>query len=160
MVSRMTFLVQGININHTTYDSGVLATFNQETIARNGQFQKYTYYGHISEILAIGYHSFELYILDVKWYQVVIGRPRPSIKVAQNGFVVVDSRCLWLNPMNTFVFPNQCDQVFYHPVHGDENWLYVIDVAPHATPIFDNASMLIAMDEIERSMTDYEGQDY
>ena len=71
--------------------------------------------------MAIGYRSFELYILDVKWYQVVIGRPRPSIKVAQNGFVVVESRRLWLNPTDTFVFPGQCDQVFYHPMHGDEN---------------------------------------
>ena len=67
--------------------------------------------------------------------------------MAQNGFVVVDSRHLWLNLTNTFVFLDQCDQVFYHPMHGDENWLYVIDVAPHATPIFENANMLTAMDE-------------
>ena len=77
----------------------------------------------------------------------MIGQLRPSIKVAQNGFVVVDSRRLWLNPTNNFVFLDQCDQEFYHPVHGDENWLYVIDVAPHATPIFENANTLTTMDE-------------
>ena len=65
--------MQGIDVNCTTYDSGVLATFDQETIARSGKFKKHTYYGHISEILEIGYCSFELYILDVKWYQVMTG---------------------------------------------------------------------------------------
>ena len=62
--------------------------------------------------------------------------------MTQSGFVVVESRCLWLNPIDTFVFPYQCDRVFYHLVHGDENWLYVIDVAPCSTPIFDNANTL------------------
>ena len=89
--------MQDIDINYTTYDSGVSATFDQEIVAGSGEFQKYTYYGHISEILAIGYHSFELYILDVKWYQAVTRGPRPSIKVAQNGFVVVDSSHLSTN---------------------------------------------------------------
>ena len=86
--------MEGIDVNCTTYDSGVLATFDQETIARSSQFEKYTNYGNISEILAIGYFYFELLILDVKWYQVVTRGPRPSIKVAQNGLVVVESRCL------------------------------------------------------------------
>ena len=122
-----------IDINCTTYDSGILAIFDQEIVANSGQFQKYTYYGHVSEILAIGYCSFELYILNVKLYQAVIRGPRPSIKLAQNGFVVVNSRRLWSNCTDTFVFLDQCDQVFYHPVHGDQNWLYVIDVAPCAT---------------------------
>ena len=58
----------------------------KKQFAGSGLFQKYTYYGHISKILAIGYRSFELYILDVKWYQsVMTGGQRPSIKVAQNG---------------------------------------------------------------------------
>ena len=107
--------MQHIDINRTTYDSGVSATFDQETVAGSGQFQKYTYYGHINKILAIGYRSFELYILDVTCYQSVTGGQRPSIKVAQNGFVVVDSRRLWLDRRDTFVFFYQCDQVFYHP---------------------------------------------
>ena len=59
--------MQGIDVNRTTYDSGVSTTFDQEIVVRSGHFQKYTYYGHISEILAIGFCSFELYILDVKW---------------------------------------------------------------------------------------------
>ena len=154
------FRVQDIDINRTTYDSGISATFDQETFAGSGQFQKYTYYGHISEILAIGYQSFELYILDVKWYQAVIGGSRPSIKVAQNGFVVVDSRRLWSNCTDTFVLPDQCDQVCYHPVHGDLNWLYVVDVAPRATQVFDNENTLTPMNERDISISKHEGQDY
>ena len=45
-------------------------------------------------------------------------------------------------------------------MHGDENWLYVIDVAPCATPIFENANMQIAMDQTKRSMIEYKDQDY
>ena len=67
---------------------------------------------------------------------------------------------MWLNPIDTFVFPYQCDKVFYNPVHEDENWLYVIDVAPCATPIFDHANTLTVINKIERSMREYEGQDY
>ena len=67
------FCVQHIGENCTTYDSGVSTTFNQETFAGNGQFEKYTYYGQIHQKLRIGYHSFELHILDVKWYQAVKG---------------------------------------------------------------------------------------
>ena len=96
-----------------TYDRCVSATFNQETFARSGQVEKFTYYGHISQILQIGYRSFELNILDVKWYQFVKGGQRPPIKVAQNGFVVGDSTHIWSNRSDTFVFPDQCDQVTY-----------------------------------------------
>ena len=85
------------------------------------------------------------------------GGQRPSIKVAQNGFVVVDSRRLWLDCKDTFVFSDQCDQVFYHPVHGDINWLYVIDVTPRTTRVFDHANALTSMDETDRSTIDHEG---
>ena len=43
---------------------------------------------------------------------------------------------------------------------GDENWLYVIDVAPCATSIFDNSNTLTTTDETEISMNEYKGQDY
>lgn len=105
------FRVQHIDQYRRTYDSGVSATFDQETSAGSGQLEKFTYYGHIQEILAVSYRSFEIHILDVKWYEVVKGGHRPSIKVAQNGFVVVDSKRLWTNRTDTFVFPDQCDQV-------------------------------------------------
>ena len=87
------------------------ATFDQEINAGSGQLEKFTYYGHIQDILGVSYCSFELHILDVAWYKVVKGGHRPSMKVAQNGFVVVDSKRLWTNRSDTFVFPDQCDQV-------------------------------------------------
>ena len=73
--------------------------------------EKFTYYGHIHHILGVSYRSFEIHILDVAWYEVVKGGHRPSIKVAHNGFVVVDTKQLWTNRSDTFVFPDQCDQV-------------------------------------------------
>ena len=48
------------------------------------------------------------------WYKVVKGGPRTSIKVAKNGFVVVDSERLCTNRSDTFAFPDQCDQVHVH----------------------------------------------
>ena len=108
------FRVQHNDEKRTTYDSGVSATFDQETIAGSEQVKKFTYYGHIHQIIGIGFRSFEIHILDVKWYAAVTEGPRPSIKVAQNGFVVVDSTRLWTNQSDTFVFPDQCDQVCIH----------------------------------------------
>ncbi|MCO5572529.1 hypothetical protein L7F22_026284 [Adiantum nelumboides] len=79
---------------------------------------------------------------------------RPSIKVAQNGFVVVDSTRLWTNQDDTFVFPNQCDQVFYYPMHGDTNWKYVIDVAPRATRVLQSTQELSTIDDVNRILDD------
>ena len=72
----------------------------------------------------------------------------------------MESRRLWLDRRDTFVFPDQCDQVFYHPVHGDLNWLYVIDVTPRTTRFFDHANALTLMDETDRSTRDHEGRDF
>ena len=80
--------------------------------------------------------------------------------MAQNGFFVVNSRHLWLNQRVTFIFPDQCDQVFFHPVHGDLNWLYVIDVTPCTTRVFDHANDFTSMDETDRSTRDHEGRDF
>ena len=100
--------------------------------------------------MGIGYRSFDLHILDVKWYESVREGQRPSIKEAQNGFVVVDARRLWTNHEDTFVFPEQCDQVFYYPMHGDGNWMYVIDVAPRAARVVEPTNNLEPMNEVDR----------
>ncbi len=86
MVSRTSFRIQQTDENCITYDSGVLATFDQETIAGSEQVEKFTYYGHIHQIIGIGFRSFEIHILDVKWYAAVTQGQRPSIKVAQEWF--------------------------------------------------------------------------
>ncbi|MCO5603700.1 hypothetical protein L7F22_057851 [Adiantum nelumboides] len=101
-----------------------------------------------------GFRSFDIHILDVKWYATVTGGQRPSIKVAQNGFVVVDSIRLWTNQDDTFVFPNQRDQVFYYPMHGDTNWKYVIDVAPRATRVLQSTQELSTIDDVNRILDD------
>ncbi|MCO5584218.1 hypothetical protein L7F22_038142 [Adiantum nelumboides] len=87
-------------------------------------------------------------------WEAVTGGQRPSIKVAQNGFVVVDSTRLWTNQDDTFVFPNQCDQVFYYPMHGDTNWKYVIDVAPRATRVLQSTQELSTIDDVNRILDD------
>ncbi|MCO5560358.1 hypothetical protein L7F22_013972 [Adiantum nelumboides] len=87
-------------------------------------------------------------------WRAVTGGQRPSIKVAQNGFVVVDSTRLWTNQDDTFVFPNQCDQVFYYPMHGDTNWKYVIDVAPRATRVLQSTQELSTIDDVNRILDD------
>ncbi|MCO5577427.1 hypothetical protein L7F22_031259 [Adiantum nelumboides] len=91
---------------------------------------------------------------DARDTTTVTGGQRPSIKVAQNGFVVVDSTRLWKNQDDTFVFPNQCDQVFYYPMHGDTNWKYVIDVAPHATRVLQSTQELSTIDDVNRILDD------
>ena len=72
----------------------MFATFNQETIAGSGLLQEFTYYGHIHQILGIGFQYFDLHIFDVEWFQVEKGGLCPSIKVALNSFVIMDSKRL------------------------------------------------------------------
>ena len=45
---------------------------------------------------------------------------------------------------------NYLIQIFYYPMHGHTNWLYVIDVAPRAVRVLQDTQELSSIDEVNR----------
>ena len=45
-------------------------------------------------------------------------------------------------------------QVFYYPMHGQSNWMYVIDVAPRTHQVLQDMDDLTSIDEINRILHD------
>ena len=45
-------------------------------------------------------------------------------------------------------------QVFYYPMHGQSNWMYVIDVAPQTHRVLQDMDDLTPIDEINRILHD------
>ena len=45
-------------------------------------------------------------------------------------------------------------QVFYYPMHGQSNWMYVIDVAPRTHRVLQDMDDLTSIDEINRILHD------
>ena len=45
-------------------------------------------------------------------------------------------------------------QVFHHPMHGNTNWMYVIDVVPHATRLLQDINKLSLIDNTNKVIID------
>ena len=60
------FRVEKIDKNRTTYDCGVMATFDQD-VSNNSSIELHLdYYGLVQDILEVNYRIFSHFILDVK----------------------------------------------------------------------------------------------
>ena len=104
--------MEKIDKNRTTYDSGVMATFDQERSSTDNTDIQLDYYGLIQDILEVNYRRFSMFILDVKWFKVVKTRRDATVRRDQSGFYAIDSKVVWTNKDDTFVFPHQCEQVY------------------------------------------------
>ena len=109
------FRVQRIDQNRQTFDSGVMASFEQEIHdGLNGdvQLSKVEYCGRIQNILQVDYRSFQMFLLDVQWFKAVTQGRNPTIQRDASGFVAIDSTKLWRNTSDTFVLAETCEQVY------------------------------------------------
>lgn len=104
--------MEKIDKNRTTYDSGVMATFDQERSSTDNTDIRLDYYGLIQDILEVNYRRFSMFLLDVKWFKVVKTGRGATVRRDQSGFYAIDSKVVWTNKEDTFVFPHQCEQVY------------------------------------------------
>lgn len=103
--------MEKIDKNRKTYDCGVMATFDQEKSDVDNIDIRLDYYGLIQEILEVNYRRFSIFLLDVKWFKVVKTGRSATVRREKSGFYAIDSKALWTNKSDTFVFPHQCEQV-------------------------------------------------
>ena len=104
-----------IDHKRQTFDSGVMASFEQEILTRHNdevQLSKIEYCGRIQNIFQVDYKSFHMFLLDVQWFKATTTGQNPTIRRDVSGFVAIDSTKLWwTNRSDTFVLAKTCEQV-------------------------------------------------
>ena len=103
--------MEKIDKNRTTYDCGVMVTFDQERSSIGKTNIRLDYYGLIQDILEVNYRGFSMFILDVKWFKVIKTGRGATVRCEQSGFYAIDSKAVWTNKDDMFVFPHQYEQV-------------------------------------------------
>ena len=91
-----------------------MASFEQEIHGLNGgvQISKVEYCGRIQNIFQVDYRSFQVFLLNVQWFNVVTQGRNPIVQGDASGFVAIDSTKLWTNASDTFVLLETCEEVY------------------------------------------------
>ncbi|MCO5604782.1 hypothetical protein L7F22_058953 [Adiantum nelumboides] len=138
------FRVDHIDKKRVTFDSGVMAKFEQASRRRatyqNIVIAEMQYFGLLKEIINADYRSFTILISYVQWFKVIMEGPNATVRRDVSGFIEVDSTKPWSDLRDTFVLPEHCEQVIFYPKPFDERWWYVIEVAPRGTMSDHNGS--------------------
>ncbi|MCO5609713.1 hypothetical protein L7F22_063945 [Adiantum nelumboides] len=144
------FRVDHIDKKRVTFDSGVMAKFEQASRRRatdqNIMIAEMQYFGLLKEIINAYYRSFTILIFDVQWFKVIMEGPNATVRRDVSGFIKVDSTKPWSDLRDTFVLPEHCEQVIFYPKPSDERWWYVIEVAPRGARIYENYNLITIAD--------------
>ncbi|MCO5583655.1 hypothetical protein L7F22_037568 [Adiantum nelumboides] len=144
------FRVDHIDKKRVTFDSGVMAKFEQASRRRatdqNIVIAEMQYFGLLKEIINTDYRSFTILIFDVQWFKVIMEGPNATVRRDVSGFIEVDSTKPWSDLRDTFVLSEHCEQVIFYPKPSDERWWYVIEVAPRGARIYENYNLITVAD--------------
>ncbi|MCO5594101.1 hypothetical protein L7F22_048122 [Adiantum nelumboides] len=135
------FRVEKIDKIRKTYDCGVMATFDQDASNTSNIEVRLDYYGLIQDILEVNYRRFSHFILDVRWFKVIKRGRNATVPRDQSGLYAIDSKAIWRDKNDTFVFPHQCEQIVFYPTRSNPRWWYVIQTAPCSRHIFDEGGV-------------------
>lgn len=111
------FRVEHIDKKRVTFDSGVMAKFEQSSRRRatdpNIVITEMQYFGLLKEIISVDYRSFHMLLFDVQWFKVIMTGSNATVRRDVSGFLEVDSTKLWNDLQDTFVLPEHCEQVCF-----------------------------------------------
>jgi hypothetical protein len=114
-----------------TYDSGITIVFQVTNVSsrsdRHPQESENRYYGYLNDILECDFNSFKLVLFDAKWYRLQMHEHDEKINLIQhaNGFPMIKT-IVFERGHDHYVFPRQCEQVFYSNVLGERDWSFVV----------------------------------
>jgi hypothetical protein len=94
------------------------------------------YYGFLNDIIECDFNSFKLVLFDVKWYRLRMHEHDEERTVIQhaNGFSMIKTT-VFEKTNDRYVFPSQCEQVFYSKVPGKRDWSFVVRYDPRGRPV-------------------------
>jgi hypothetical protein len=94
------------------------------------------YYGFLNDIIGCDFNSFKLFFFYVNWYRLRIHEHDEERTIIQhaNRFTMIKTT-FFEKTNDLYVFPNQCEQVFYSKVPGKRDWSFVVRYDPRGRPI-------------------------
>jgi hypothetical protein len=129
------FHIKMLDDKMKTPDCWIIAVFKVTNISsrsdRNPEETENRCYGHLEDIIECDFHSFKIVLFEVKWYKLWMHERDPERIVIEhdNGFTMVTTRAFEPGT-EPYVFPSQCEQVFYSQVPGKADWSYVVRYDP------------------------------
>jgi hypothetical protein len=134
------FRIKQLDETRKTSDSGITAVFQVTNVSsrsdRHPRESENRYYGYLNDILECDFNSFKLVMFDVKWYRLRMHERDEERTVIQhaNGFPMIKTT-VFERGHDRYVFPSQCEQVFYSNVPGERDWSFVVRYDPRGRPI-------------------------
>jgi hypothetical protein len=134
------FHIKQLDETRKTSDSGITAVFQVTNVSsrsdRHPRESENRYYGYLNDILECDFNSFKLVMFDVKWYRLRMHERDEERTVIQhaNGFPMIKTT-MFERGHDRYVFPSQCEQVFYSNVPGERDWSFVVRYDPRGRPI-------------------------
>lgn len=115
-----------------TYDSGISLVFKvTNTSSRcdeHPQESKNKNYGYLDNIIECNFNSFKLFLFDVKRYRLQMHEHDEEITFIyehSNGIPMIKTT-MFENREDHYVFPSQCEQVFYSKVPSKRDWSFIV----------------------------------
>ena len=134
------FHVKQLDDNRKASDSGITAVFQVTNVSsrsdRHPRESENRYYGFLDDIVECDFNSFKIVLFDVKWYRLRMNVRDDDRTVIQhdNGFPMVKTSQFEAGKYR-YVFPSQCEQVFYSEVPGENEWSFAIRYDPRGRPV-------------------------
>jgi hypothetical protein len=134
------FCIKQLDETTKTSDSGIIAVFQVTNVSsrsdRHPRESENIYYGYLNYILECDFNYFKLFMFDVKWYRLRMHECDEERTVIQhaNIFPMIKTT-LFERGHDRYVFPSQCEQVFYSNVPSEMDWSFVVRYDPRGRPI-------------------------
>jgi hypothetical protein len=90
----------------------------------------------LNDIIECDFNSFKLVLFDVKFYRLQIHEHDEKRTIIQhaNRFLMIKTKN-FEKSNDCYVFPSQCEQVFYSKVIGKRDWTFVVRYDPTGRPV-------------------------
>jgi hypothetical protein len=150
-----------------TFDSGITAIFQVTNVFsmsdRHPRESENRYYGFLNDIIECDFNSFKLVLFDVKWYRLRMHEHDEEITFIQDANIFPMNKTMVFEKTNDrYVFPSQCEQVFYSKVPGKRDWSFFVRYDPRGRPLkytIDEEDDIKEEDDVELEQEEYGSTD-
>ena len=99
------------------------------------------YIRKIQEIIEVDFSSFQCVIFRCKWWDTF---DRNNVKEDRDSRLkCINSRKMWNEDEEPYVFPKHWNQVFFYPDVLDRDWWFVLGHEPRSKHIFEKNSVIM-----------------
>ena len=132
------FRTKNADSRNITQDCGVEVEFDQSSRSshrdQNLVWGTLGYVGKIQEIIEVDFSSFECVIFRLKWWDNFDWN---NVKEDRDSrLICINSRKMWDEAKEPYVFPKQWNHVFVYPDVLDKDWCFVLRHEPRSKNIF------------------------